>query len=110
MMWIKRRDEFQVKIVIKRQDEFQVKIVIKRQDEFQVKIGGAFEHLLECGDRPVEKFWLDFKDTRNEITEKVFGFRCKKQVVNLPLVLSRERGKEKGTVRVFEEHLKCRDA
>ena len=26
----------------------------KTRQEFQVKIGGAFEHLLELGDRPVE--------------------------------------------------------
>ena len=49
-----------------------------------MKFGGAFEHLLKLGDRPVEEHWLYFKDTTNEITEKVVGFRRTKQVVNLP--------------------------
>ena len=53
-----------------------------------MKIGGAFEHLLELGDRPVEELWLDFEETTNEITEKVVGFRHRKQVVNLPSVLT----------------------
>ena len=34
----------------------------------RVKIGGAIEHLLELGDKPVEELWLDFKETSNEIT------------------------------------------
>ena len=54
------------------------------RQEFLVKLGGAFEHLLKLGDRPVEEHWLDFKETTNEITEKVVGFRRRKQVVNLP--------------------------
>ena len=60
------------------------------RQEFQVKIGGAFEHLLELGVWPLEELWLDFKQTTNEITEKVVGFRHRKQVVNLPSVLARE--------------------
>ena len=49
-----------------------------------VKFGGAFEHLLKLGDRPVEEHWLDFKETTTKITEKVVDFRRRKQVVNLP--------------------------
>ena len=37
-------------------------------------------------------------------TEKVVGFRCRKQVVNLPSGLAREC-EEKGMHRVFVEHL-----
>ena len=51
---------------------------------FHVKFGGAFEHLLKLGDRPVEEHWLCFKKTTNEITQKVVGFRHRKQVVNHP--------------------------
>ena len=32
---------------------------------FHVKFGGAFEHLLKLGDRPVEEHWLCFKKTTN---------------------------------------------
>ena len=39
-----------------------------------MKIGAAFEHKLELGDISLEELWLDFKDTTNEITEKVVGF------------------------------------
>ena len=63
--------------------------MIETRQEFQVKIGGIFEHLLELCDRQVEKLWLDFKETTNEITEKVFGYRHRKQVVNIPSVLAR---------------------
>ena len=47
--------------------------------EFQVKIVGAFEHMLELG---------KFKETTNEITEKVVGCRSRKQIVNVPLVIA----------------------
>ena len=57
------------------------------RQEFQVKIGGAFEHLLELGDRPVDELCLDFKETTNE---KVVGFRRRKQVVSPTSVLARE--------------------
>ena len=57
-----------------------------------MKIVAAFEHTLELGDRSLEELWLDFKDTTNEITEKVVGFRRRKQVVSLPSVLARECG------------------
>ena len=30
------------------------------RQEFQLKIGGAFNHLLELGNKPVEELWLDF--------------------------------------------------
>ena len=40
---------------------------------------GAFEHLLKLGDRPVEGHWLYFKETTNENTKKVVGFRRRKQ-------------------------------
>ena len=36
----------------------------ERRQEFQVKIGGAFEHLMELGDRPVEELWLSFKEAK----------------------------------------------
>ena len=55
-----------------------------------MKNGGAFELLLELDDRPVEELWLDFKETTNLITEKVVGFRRRRQVINLPSVLARE--------------------
>ena len=32
---------------------------------FCAKFGGAFEHLLKLGDRPVEEHWLYFKETTN---------------------------------------------
>ena len=57
-----------------------------------MKIGAAFEHKLELGDRSIEKVWIDFKYTTNEITENVVGFRLRNQVVNLPSVLTRECG------------------
>ena len=60
------------------------------RQEFQVKIGGAFGHLLELGDRPVEELLLYLKETTNEINEKVVGFRHRKEVVNLPSVLARK--------------------
>ena len=60
------------------------------RQEFRVKIGEAFEHLLEIGDKSVEELWLDFKETANEIIEKVVGFRRRTQVISLPSVLARE--------------------
>ena len=48
-----------------------------------MKIGGAFEHILELDDRPVEELWLSFKETTTEITKKVVCFKCRKHVVNL---------------------------
>ena len=62
--------------------------VIETKQEFRVKIGGAFKHLLELGDSPVEELWLDFKETTNEITEKVVGFGRRKQVVNIPSLIA----------------------
>ena len=36
------------------------------------------------------ELWIDFKETTNEITEKVVGFRRRNQVVSIPPVLERE--------------------
>ena len=60
------------------------------RQEFQVKIGGAFERLLELGDGSVQELWLDVEETTHEITKKVIGFRCRKQVVNLSKILAIE--------------------
>ncbi|XP_030840865.1 craniofacial development protein 2-like [Strongylocentrotus purpuratus] len=53
-------------------------------ETFKARIGGAFEPLLQLPDTDVDELWKKFRDTTNNISEEIVGFKRSRQVKGLP--------------------------